>query len=115
MNGLDLTKSQKKIVRQLIEIGLTREFENGISKIDRIIQKWKNGEAETNETYYQIFEKLEKFDKHIGQRYNGMTGSNYLFVLAAQLADGVITVKDLDILDKDLQNKDFIICRIEES
>ena len=115
MNGLDLTKSQKKIVRQLIEIGLTREFENGISKIDRIIQKWKNGEAETKETYYQIFEKLDKFDEHIGHRYNGMSGGDYLFVLASQFADGVISVKDLDILDKDLQNKVFFICRIEKT
>jgi hypothetical protein len=115
MNGLDLTKNQKKLVRQLIEIGLTREFENGISKIDRIIQRWKDSEAETNETYYQIYEKLNNFDKHIGQRYNGMSGSNYLFVLASQFADGVITVKDLEVLDEDLQHKVFLISRIKES
>ena len=38
MSGLDLTKVQKKIARQVIETGLVREFENGIDKIDRIIQ-----------------------------------------------------------------------------
>jgi hypothetical protein len=115
MNGLDLTKTQKKIVRQLLEMGLVKEFENGIGKIDRIIQKWKVGELETKETYSQIFEKLTKFDKHIGRRYDGMSGSNYLLILAAQLADHVISVEDLGVLDEDIRNKIIIISRIDET
>jgi len=115
MNGLDLTKSQKKLVRQLIEIGLNREFEAGVGKIDRIIQKWKIGEKPANETYYNVFKTLGKFDKHIGHRYDGMSGSNYMQVLAAQLADGVISANDLSVLDQDLQDKVIFICGIEKT
>ena len=112
MNGLDLTKSQKKIARQVIEIGLVREFETGIGNIGRIIQQWKGEKLETKETYYQIYNSLKKFDKHIARRYDGMTGSGYLFVLAGQLADEAITIDDLSAFDPDVRNRIIIISRI---
>ena len=114
MNGLDLTKSQKKLARQVIEIGLIREFESGIGNIDKVIQQWKDGKAETKETYYQIYKKLRKFDKQIARRYDGMTGSRYLFILAGQLADGVIKSEDLSEFDQEIRNKVIFISRINE-
>jgi len=114
MNGLDLTKSQKKIARQVIEIGLVREFESGIGKIDRIIQQWKGEKLETKETYYQIYNSLKKFDKHIARRYDGMTGSGYLFIMAGQLADKAITIDDLNVFDPDVRNRIISISRINE-
>ncbi|MCD4737561.1 MAG: hypothetical protein K8R53_16085 [Bacteroidales bacterium] len=41
MNGLELTKSEKKIARQVIKKGLQKEYVNGIIKLDNIISKWK--------------------------------------------------------------------------
>jgi hypothetical protein len=55
-----------------------------------------------------------KFDKHIAQRYNNISGSDYLLVLAAQLADGVISVDDLNGCDQDIKNKITYISRINE-
>jgi lipopolysaccharide biosynthesis regulator YciM len=114
MSGLDLTKVQKKIARQVIETGLVREFENGIDKIDRIIQQWKNKKSETKETYYEIYQTLTKFDKHIGWRYNDMKGSTYLNILAMQLADGVISIDDLQEFDQDIRDNIVLISRINE-
>ena len=114
MNGLDLTKSQKRIARQVIEIGLVREFETGIGNIDRIIQQWKGEKLETKETYYQIYDSLKKFDKHIARRYDGMTGSGYLFIMAGQLADKAITIDDLNVFDPDVRNRIISISRINE-
>ena len=37
MNALQLSKSQKRIARQIIETGLQREYEAGIKKLDKII------------------------------------------------------------------------------
>jgi len=37
MNAPELTKSQKRIARQIIETGLQREYEAGIEKLDKII------------------------------------------------------------------------------
>jgi hypothetical protein len=114
MNILDLSKDQKKIARQIIETGLVREFEIGIGKIDGIIQQWKDGKRETKESYYKIYEKLMKFDKHIGQRYNNMSGSDYLLVIAAQLADGIISIDDLSACDQGVKDKIIYISRINE-
>ncbi len=35
---VELSKSQKKIAREIIEKGLQREYQNGILKIDKIIK-----------------------------------------------------------------------------
>ena len=114
MDGLELSKSQKKVARQLIETGLVTEFENGIDKIDQIIHKWKEGKTETKDTYYQIFNSLKKFDKHIARRYDGMTGSDYLLVLAGQLTDGAISVEDLRGFDQEVQARIVSISRIDK-
>jgi len=98
----------------VIETGLVRELENGIDKIDRIIQQWKVKKSETKETYYEIYQTLTKFDKHIGWRYNDMKGSTYLNILAIQLADKVISIDDLHEYDQDTQDKIVIISMINE-
>jgi len=91
----ELSKSQKKIARQIIELGLQREYENGIKKMDNIIQNWKAGKLDNRNTYLDIYKKLIAHDKHIGQRYDRMTGSNYLLIIIGQLADGVITLDEI--------------------
>lgn len=73
-----LSKPQKKIARQIIDLGLNREYENGISKIDNVISKWKSGQLDNQKAYFEMYSKLKKQDKHIGQRYDRMTGSNYI-------------------------------------
>lgn len=90
-----LSKAQKKIARQIIELGLQRDYENGISKIDNVIQKWKSGKLDNQKAYFEIYSKLKNHDKHIGQRYDRMTGSNYLLIIMGQLADEVITLDEI--------------------
>lgn len=114
MDGLDLSKAQKKIARELIETGLEREFEKGIGKIDRIIQHWKDGKLEIKETYYEVFKSLNTFDKHIARRYDDMKGSTYLYILAGQLADGIISIDDMNGFDQDVKDKIIFISSINE-
>ena len=38
----DLTKSEKKLARELIEKGLQQKFEKAIRDLDTIIAGWKN-------------------------------------------------------------------------
>jgi hypothetical protein len=103
MNQSELSKPQKKIARNLIESGLMKEYEKGISMIDEIILKWKNNQLGNREAYLKIYEKLDKFDKHISHRYDRMSGSSYMYILAHQLADGLISVDDLDELDENFR------------
>jgi hypothetical protein len=95
---MELTKSEKKIVRELIEIGLQREFAKGLSDADSIIEDWKNHIKDNRESYHLLYKHITKFDKHIAMRYDNMTGSSYLFVLAGQYAENVISESDLENL-----------------
>ena len=110
--ALDLSKSQKKIARQIVETGLDREFKNGITEIDRVIQQWKDGKTETRDTYYKMYKSLIFFDKKIGRRYNNMKGSTYLIIIAGQLADGIITRGEIDEFDVDIKAKIFFLSGI---
>ena len=91
----ELSKSQKKIARQIIEVGLQREFGNGLLKLDAVVEKWKAGKLDNKEAYHEMYQKLITHDKHIGRRYDGMTGSKYLRIIHEQLADEVITLDEI--------------------
>lgn len=69
MNRTVLSKSQKKIARQIIEKGLQQEFANGIKELDTTILKWKAKTLPNRETWYELYDKLTKHDKHIARRY----------------------------------------------
>jgi len=92
---MELSKSEKKIVREIIEIGLQREFAKGLTKADSILEGWKNHLKDNRESYHLLYKQITQFDKHIARRYDNMTGSNYLFVLAGQYAENVISETDL--------------------
>ena len=109
MNGTDLTKSQKRIARQVIEKGLQKEFMDGIIKLDNIITKWKVNELDNRNAYHELYDSLTKHDKHIARRYDNMGGSQYLYVLAGQLADGVISKDDLDDFSEDVRESILFI------
>lgn len=95
---MELSKSEKKIVREIIEIGLQREFAKGLSEADSIIEDWKNHLKDNRESYHLLYKQITQFDKHIARRYDAMTGSRYFYVLAAQFADSIISENDLESL-----------------
>lgn len=92
---MDLSKKDKKAARAIIEKGLQAEYENSLRSCDAVLQQWKNKVTGNREAYMQLYETLFKCDKHIGRRYNHITGSRYLHIIAAQLYDEVISEDDL--------------------
>ena len=103
---MELTKSQKKTAREIIEKGLQKEFAKGLSDADQILTDWKNNPTSNNKDSYQaLFKSVDDFDEHIALRYDGMTGSSYLLVIIGQLRDGFITDKDLKDFPEELQQK----------
>ena len=115
MNGTDLTKSQKKIARQVIEKGLQKEYIDGIIKLDNVISKWKVNALTNQDTWFELCKQLTKHDDHIADRYNNMGGSKYLSVIAGQLADGVINRDDLHDFDEEVTNKVLFFSGIEDN
>ena len=101
---MELSKSDKKKVRQLIEIGLQKEYANALRTCGEVIKKWEAGQADNRIAYGSLYETLHKHDKHIAARYDRMTGSQYFFVLFAQLTDGLILESDLTELSPELRH-----------
>jgi hypothetical protein len=95
----ELPKSQKKIARQIIETGLQRGYQNGIKKVDAVIEKWKSGKMDNRDAYISIYKKLTSHDKHLARRYDNMSGSKYLMIISGQVADGIVSFDELSELN----------------
>lgn len=66
---MELSKKDKKVARTLIETGLLREFAQGLSRADAILQNWKNSTAPDHRTtYHSLYNMIADFDKHIARR-----------------------------------------------
>ncbi len=100
---MELTKSEKKTARQIIEMGLEKEFAKGLSEAYEILSEWKKNPSDNKASYHALFKHVDEFDNHISDRYDRMTGSNYLWIITQQLRDGFISAEDLKPFPKDLQ------------
>ena len=111
MSIFDLSKKEKKIARQLIEKGLQKEFEQGILKLKFIIDEWQKQEGGNRETYHALYKTIRVFDKHIGWRYDRMTGSKYIYIIAGQVADDILDVNDLSEFSDETRNAVLVLSR----
>jgi len=102
---IELTKTQKKVARELIDLGLQRECKSFTDKITKFTNspEWKTGNS--HEFYLKLYKKVISFDKHIADRYNDLTGSHYLMAVFGLFQDGVLTQEDIERFDIDVQNE----------
>lgn len=100
---MELTKKDKKVAREIIEKGLQKEYENGLRKAEKVLTQWRNNTLGNREAYYELYSEIEKFDKHIARRYNGMTGSRYGLIVLEQLMNGLISESDLDDFSEEVK------------
>lgn len=98
---MELSMKDKKAAREIIQKGLQIEFGQSLAQYTSILKEWESNPENNQAVYHKLFKKIMKFDKHISQRYDRMTGSKYLLILAAQFFDGVITKEDLIPLSDD--------------
>jgi hypothetical protein len=92
----ELTGSEKKLVRELINKGQQQEYQMAIKGLNRVIDEWKEKKMDNRDAYLKLYKTLEEHNKHIAQRYNGMKGSMYLFAIASLLADELINTDDMN-------------------
>lgn len=100
---MELSKTDKKNAREIIETGLQKEFAIGLFGADTIIEGWKNKSKSNREAYHGLCKYMIDLDKKIARRYDGMTGSTYIFVLAGQLNEGIISAEDLNVFSEEIQ------------
>jgi len=102
---IELTKTQKKIARELITLGLQRECQSFKDQIEQFTcsSEWKTGNPQ--QLYHKLYEIVTTFDKHIARRYNDLGGSRYFDTVLALFYNEIITPEDIARFDIDVQNK----------
>lgn len=101
----ELTKSQKKIARTVIDRGLENHYKRGLSDIESICRKWREGNfASTRDAYMNLYQCVKRNDKNIGRIYIDKGGARWVEVMSMQLADKAITIEDLTDFDSELRN-----------
>ena len=100
----EFSKNEKKIVRQVIETALQRDFETSIRDLDYIIQRWKNKELDNRAAYRELYSKVKTNDKYIARMYDDVRGSTYMLTLQGLLANKVITEDDLGDFSEKTRN-----------
>ena len=100
---MTLSKPDKKLARELIEKGLETEFEEGLTEFAAIIADWESGKKPVNDSYYALFKSVAEFDKHISNRYDRMTGSNYFWIVLQLFMDKKIPLSEMDRFAPDVQ------------
>jgi hypothetical protein len=101
---MELSKKDKRTAREIIDKGLQADYAKGLKQFDDILHEWKNKTLSNREAYMKLYSNVRKYDKHIARRYNYMTGSYYLYVLAGQLYDGLISPDDLQNFSDEIIN-----------
>lgn len=104
---MDLSKSDKKVCRDLIEKGLQREFTRGLQEAESILCNWKSRNKDVKETYYSLYKMITNFDKQIGRRFDDITGSRYVFSVAMLVNDKIITPEECLPFSEDV--RDYIL------
>lgn len=102
---MDLSKSDKKAARIIIDKGINKEFENGLNEFSQILKDWEDKKSDNNKTYYTLYKSIRDFDKYIARMYDNISGSRYLLIVIAQLRNGVINDSDLAGFSEETRDK----------
>lgn len=119
---MELTKSDKKLCRKLMHIGIERECEKSVREMQKLSSRpipldelnepyrEENGfavEGPWHKRYIAIFRKVKNFDKHVARRYDGITGSRYLDCVLDLYYNDVITDEEIASFSDTL--RDYLI------
>jgi hypothetical protein len=108
-----LSKSQKKIARIVMDKGLDKHYLNALNETQSVLLKWKNDDFSNNrEAYMVLFNCVERNNKNIADVYNDKGGSRWVEIMALQLSDGVISIDDLKAFDKEVADVIIFMSRI---
>ena len=101
---IELSKNQKKVARQMIDLGLHRECKSFTEKIAKFTRSPEWETENPHEMYLKLYKKVVAFDKHIANRYDGLSGSHYFDTVLGLFRDGVLTIEDIERFDAEVQN-----------
>ena len=119
MWNISLTKADKRKCRELIHVGLERECEKYVKEMQKLANtpiplaelnepyREENGfsvEGPWHKRYIALYKKTASFDKHIAQRYDGLTGGHYLDGVLSLYCEGIISDDEIAPLSDEPRN-----------
>ena len=119
MWNISLTKADKRKCRELIHVGLERECEKYVKEMQKLVNtpiplaelnepyREENGfsvEGPWHKRYIALYKKTASFDKHIAQRYDGLTGGHYLDGVLSLYCEGIISDDEIAPLSDEPRN-----------
>lgn len=119
MWNISLTKADKRKCRELIHVGLERECEKYVKEMQKLVNtpiplaelnepyREENSfsvEGPWHKRYIALYKKTASFDKHIAQRYDGMTGGHYLDGVLSLYCEGIISDDEIAPLSDEPRN-----------
>lgn len=102
MHDFKLNKSDKKLVRELMEVGLQAELRDFKHKVKTWVNDKTNAQTD-KEWFWELHNMLEKFSKHIQWRYDGYTGGDYPMKMLELQVNNLIPEKMLAQFSPDFQ------------
>ena len=119
MWNISLTKADKRKCRELIHVGLERECEKYVKEMQKLVNtpiplaelnepyREENGfsvEGPWHKRYIALYKKTASFDKHIAQRYDGLTSGHYLDGVLSLYCEGIISDDEIAPLSDEPRN-----------
>lgn len=94
----DLPKSDKKIIQALLNLGAQRMYQDGLTKAESVIKKWRKCSADdhSNEKFYSnLCKTITVHDKLISRTFDGVSGSRFVITVAGLFFNNILEENDL--------------------
>lgn len=111
---VELSKSQKKLARELIDTALQRECDRFLEETKTFIANRAQGNKKPHEAYLKLYKSVEAFDERIEKTYDDLRGSKYFMIIIGLVLDKVLTPDDVNRFDEELKAKLAYAIRIWE-
>ena len=100
---MELSKSDKRIARIIIEKGLVVELEKGLNKAEKILKDWKQGKGNTLDSYHALYKHITNFDDKIERRYDNTRNGDLMFIIVHQLYEKLIDKEEIKAFSEEGQ------------
>ena len=102
---MELSKKQKKIARELIQLGHYRECKSFTDEIAQFTNSLEWATSDPQDICHKLYKKITSFDKHLLKRYGNMGSSHYFSIVYVLFYDGILTTEDISRFDVEVQDK----------
>lgn len=102
---IELSKSQKKIAREVIHEGLNIECKTFLDKTEKWMKEPYRPEDTPHSKYLKLFEEIGKFDEQIAFRYDRLSSSKYLITVACLIFEKTLPEETVMRFSEEVQRE----------